>query len=143
MAKKWGFLVLLSIGLASFVSADYWYYIESHTFVADEWQTLNCYSGKGLFKNDPNATNRVNEGPIPVGDYYIVGVRPNDSKGRPTIELQPAFNAPYSRWGFLIHGDNGNGTASEGCIVIEDSKYRQRVASDYNKGVCGMLHVRP
>jgi hypothetical protein len=143
MVKKGFLVVVFSMVLASFCFADYWYYIKSHTFIADEWQDEHCYSGKGKYKNDPDATNRVNEGPIPVGDYYITGVRPNDSKGTPTIELKPAFNAPYSRWGFLIHADNDTGTASEGCIVILDSGNRKKIAADFSKGVCGILHVRP
>ncbi len=44
------------------------------------------------------------------------------------IRLVPdAATELFGRSGFLIHGDNASGTASQGCIIIGGAANRQRI----------------
>lgn len=79
------------------------------------------YSGAGICKNDPEAQDVHNMGPIPRGTYEIG--EPNDTKthGPYVLRLTPdPTNEMEGRAGFLIHGDSvvHPGTASEGCIIL-------------------------
>ncbi len=80
-------------------------------------ESRGVYSGRGDARNDPDAEARRNLGPIPQGDYEMSGCR----DGRPTADtviLTPdADTDTHGRGGFLIHGDNRRGDASEGCII--------------------------
>jgi hypothetical protein len=78
------------------------------------------YSGRGVYKNDPEAQSRHDEGPIPEG-YYSIG-DPHDTitHGPFVLPLTPdPLNKMFGRSGFLIHGDSiiHPGTASHGCII--------------------------
>jgi hypothetical protein len=78
------------------------------------------YSGHPPYVNDVSAQARKNEGPIPEGRWRIVGV-PYDSErlGPFVLALEPAAGTEtHGRSQFRIHGDNGKGTASHGCICI-------------------------
>jgi hypothetical protein len=74
-----------------------------------------------------------NVGPLPRGLYRIVGepfIHPHC--GQYCLRLEPdAANQMYGRSGFLIHGDNGKGTASEGCIVLARPARELIVAQGY------------
>ena len=79
------------------------------------------YSGAGIYKNDPVAQNRHNEGPIPRGLYTIESPRDTQSHGPYVLPLTPdAGNDMEGRSGFLMHGDSvaHPGTASQGCIIM-------------------------
>ena len=76
------------------------------------------YAGKGEGKNNPDMESVKNTGPLPKGLYYIG--KPYDSKhtGVFSIPLIPhPNNNMYGRSAFMIHGDNKDHTASEGCII--------------------------
>lgn len=76
------------------------------------------YSGKGRFINDPTATARPSEGPIPIGIWTIGRAFTHSRLGAEAIPLTPVI--PGYRTGFYIHGDNarGNRSASTGCIIL-------------------------
>lgn len=74
----------------------------------------------GEGKNDPSRQGVKRVGPIPEGRYRIVG-KPFGTKtlGPYCLRLEPQpGNAMFGRGGFLIHGDNGKGSASRGCIIL-------------------------
>jgi hypothetical protein len=88
------------------------------------------YSGAGDGKNNPDMQNVENVGPIPCGKYTMELIADDagnpidhkDAKGTtlhaPVIRLIPdPTNEMFGRVDFLIHGDNGLGTASLGCPV--------------------------
>jgi hypothetical protein len=81
-------------------------------------------------KNDPAKECVKNVGPIPRG-YYGIGA----AISRPTATTLPltADNPNYcvpARSGFLIHGDNSTGTASQGCIILSRATRDRINASD-------------
>ena len=81
---------------------------------------LNCngYAGTGVGRNNADAQNVPNVGPLPEGDYSIGSSFTHGHAGRGTRRLTPApTNEMYGRSGFLIHGDNARNDASNGCIV--------------------------
>lgn len=77
------------------------------------------YSGKGACRNVPAAESIRNHGPIPAGLYTIEGCVDSPTKGPVTLQLKPDMrNAMFGRSAFLIHGDNPEHDASEGCIIL-------------------------
>ena len=77
------------------------------------------YSGKGQGKNNCDMQHVKNVGPIPRG-LYTIG-KPYDSKkvGPFALPLKPnSENEMHGRGSFLFHGDNRDGTASAGCIIL-------------------------
>lgn len=89
------------------------------------------YAGAEGYKNNPGAECLRNKGPLPGGKYRISNpVARHPKAGRFVLRLTPyADNNMCGRDGFLIHGDNGQGTASEGCIVTSFEVRRQIAAS--------------
>ncbi len=83
------------------------------------------YSGKAEWKNNPDAQDQKNEGPIPRGTYIIEGPPYNTEKHGPyVLSLDPhPDNQMFGRNSFLIHGDSTKhpGEASEGCIIMPRS----------------------
>jgi hypothetical protein len=82
------------------------------------------YSGCNDGKNNCDAQEQHNVGPIPVGSYTIGPPRDinGGAHGPYVLPLVPAStNEMFGRSGFLIHGDNIHtpGTASEGCIIMD------------------------
>jgi len=78
------------------------------------------YAGKGEGKNNPDAQDQRNVGPLPRGTYTIEAPVDTVANGPYVLRLQPAaYNNMCGRSGFLIHGDSTRepGTASEGCII--------------------------
>lgn len=83
-------------------------------------------------KNDPTKECVRNVGPIPRG-YYTISA----AVSSPTAVSLPlnADNSGYcspARSGFLIHGDNSTGTASQGCIILSRAT-RERVNNSDDK----------
>ncbi|KFJ12528.1 RHS repeat-associated core domain protein [Delftia acidovorans] len=79
----------------------------------------NGYAGAGQGRNNPDMQDVLNTGPLPRGNYTIGEAFRHRTAGIATRRLTPApENDMQGRAGFLIHGDNATGTASEGCIVM-------------------------
>ncbi len=80
------------------------------------------YSGAGAGKNNPAMEKEPNVGPIPRGDWTIVGPPVNTQDHGPyVLKLEPdAATETFGRAGFLLHGDSRQapGSASHGCIVM-------------------------
>ena len=80
------------------------------------------YSGAGVGKNNPAMENVQDVGPIPHGNWTIVGP-PADTPdhGPYVLRLQPnADTDTFGRSGFLMHGDSKEspGCASHGCVIM-------------------------
>jgi len=80
------------------------------------------YSGSGAGKNNPDMQKVLDVGPIPQGDWTIVGPPVNTAEHGPyVLKLKPATGTPtFGRDGFLMHGDSKEspGCASQGCVVM-------------------------
>jgi hypothetical protein len=78
------------------------------------------YSGFDNGKNNPQMQAVHNVGPIPQGDWTITGLRLTTATHGPfVLVLEPAATTnTFGRDGFLIHGDNSNHRASQGCIIM-------------------------
>jgi hypothetical protein len=102
------------------------------------------YAGADAGKNNPAMQDVKNVGPLPRGRYTISGPEcvgttfpcPDchgataHRHGPYVLRLHPVQgNEMFGRAGFLVHGDNGHGTASEGCICIGRT-FRQQVTSE-------------
>ncbi|WP_374029434.1 RHS repeat-associated core domain-containing protein [Bdellovibrio bacteriovorus] len=84
----------------------------------------NGYSGSGAGLNNPSMENVANMGPTPQGTY-IVGAPYNQPGGtgnftrslNPTPGTRASFPSNRNPDTFRWHGDNGQGTASQGCPI--------------------------
>jgi len=78
-----------------------------------------CYSGRrGVWRNNPDMEGEPNAGPIPQGRYLMGRPYHSAKVGALAIPLAPtADTQTYGRSAFLIHGDNAEGDASEGCVI--------------------------
>ena len=77
------------------------------------------YSGKGHGKNNCDMQHIPSVGPIPRGMWFIGKPRDSKAVGPFAMDLKPVEGTEtYGRWAFMIHGDNRDGTASEGCIIL-------------------------
>ncbi len=98
-----------------------WVYdVRKRSFTQNGVYKFNAlYAGAEGYKNDPVTECLRNKGPLPRGKYRIGSpIARHPKAGRFVLRLTPyAGNNMCGRDGFLIHGDNGQGTASEGCIV--------------------------
>jgi hypothetical protein len=94
------------------------------------------YSGAGDSKNQPDAQNLADKGPIPCGEYTIGKPVDTVTHGPYVMPLTPAkSNTMFGRSGFLCHGDSviSPGTASEGCIIQSRDVRNQLGASKDRK----------
>ena len=106
------------------------------------------YAGAGEGKNNPAMQHVRNVGPIPRGLYTITGPECigtafpcPDCKGATAhkhgpyvLRLHPhPANQMFNRAGFLWHGDNGKGTASEGCPCTSGQSRRQAWSEGYRE----------
>lgn len=77
------------------------------------------YSGKkGASRNNPQAEEKPQEGPIPKGLYKIGAPIKHRRLGKMAMPLYPVGHTAHGRTGFYIHGDNAAGDASTGCIIM-------------------------
>lgn len=80
------------------------------------------YSGYGEGKNNPAKQDTRRVGPIPAGEWEIVGPPYDSPKVGPfVLRLEPVDGTQtFGRSAFLIHGDSLSypGTASRGCIIL-------------------------
>lgn len=101
------------------------YHQRSGQMVADDGVVLDTgYAGKGSSKNDPDAQDVPNEGPLPRGLYTILAPVDTKTHGPYVLWLEPdAANQMCGRSSFGIHGDSvvHPGEASEGCIILPRS----------------------
>jgi hypothetical protein len=92
------------------------------------------YSGSGSGKNNPEMQQIRNVGPIPQGDWTIVGPPINTAEHGPyVLALKPAPDTnTFCREGFLMHGDSvqSPGAASQGCIILARTVREQVWNSD-------------
>ncbi|WP_071988478.1 tlde1 domain-containing protein [Serratia sp. M24T3] len=96
------------------------------------------YSGKGAGKNNPALEGTPSIGPLPTGDYSIIG-HPfhHPHTGIFSMRLFPnPRNRMFGRSGFLIHGDSVKhpGSASDGCIILP-LPVRQRLWSSGDRSI--------
>jgi len=98
------------------------YHITPGELLHDGEHIANGYSGGGVGKNAPDFERIRAVGPIPEGDWLIVGPPYDSSAHGPYIlGLAPAAGTEtFGRSGFLIHGDSRDapGQASKGCIIL-------------------------
>lgn len=77
------------------------------------------YAGTGPGRNNAALDGIRNVGPLPKGRYRVSLPFDHPTKGPFVFRLTPfPENDMKGRSGFLIHGDNARGDASEGCIVM-------------------------
>ena len=99
-----------------------WQYHQSSGNLDHDGQPVGVgYSGAGECKNDPDAQDRHNEGPIPRGRYTIEPPQDTVSHGPYVLRLVPdEANDMEGRGNFLLHGDSklDPGNASQGCIIL-------------------------
>jgi Protein of unknown function (DUF2778) len=86
------------------------------------------YAGAPGYKDDPEKECVINKGPLPRGKYLISDpITKHPTAGPYVLRLIPhPDNKMCGRSGFLIHGGNGNGTASKGCIIL-NIKFRREI----------------
>jgi len=100
-----------------------WTYVQSSgALLQDDQPVAIGYSGIDVGKNNPSMQAVPNMGPIPQGDWTIVGPPVNTPDHGPyVLHLQPSAQTNmFGRSGFLLHGDSieSPGCASHGCIIM-------------------------
>jgi hypothetical protein len=95
---------------------------ETGVLLRDGHSVATGYSGCDSGKNNPSMQAVPNVGPIPQGDWTIVGPPANTPDHGPfVLHLQPAPGTnTFGRSGFLMHGDSieSPGCASHGCVIM-------------------------
>jgi len=90
------------------------------------------YSGAGLNsstgRNNSSMQHIANQGPIPTGQYLIGNSYNHPQKGPTSMNLTPVGHIALGRSGFMIHGNNVQNNASQGCIILGPA-IRQQIAS--------------
>jgi hypothetical protein len=98
-----------------------WIYAQdSGWLVHNGAKLVQCYSGNGSGKNNPDAQAIRDIGPIPCGLYTIGEPQEGTPHGPFAMPLTPdPSNEMFGRSGFWVHGDSllDPGHASEGCII--------------------------
>lgn len=98
-----------------------------------KFESSHGYAGRGPWKNDPNAENQKDVGPLPRGNHTIADHYIDHAKaGKHVLRLTPLpRNQMFGRSGFLIHGDkiSAPGMASNGCIVLPFAVRQKMLAS--------------
>ena len=89
-------------------------------YLNGKFQFRSMYAGAPGYKDDVAFECVKNKGPLPRGRYRMTGpIAHHPTAGKYVIRLTPhSGNSMCGREGFLIHGGNGKGTASNGCIVL-------------------------
>jgi len=78
------------------------------------------YSGlAGPTRNNPDAEDQANRGPIPRGRYRIGAPYHNPHTGPHSMDLTPMGHNARGRTAFLIHGDRPDHNASHGCTIFD------------------------
>ena len=111
-----------------------WKYVQSSgdLFLNGQYMETGYSGAVPDGKNNPDKECVRNVGPIPRGYYNIEAARVGSTPVTlPLIADKPNYCNP-GRSGFLIHGDNSTGTASEGCIIMSRGM-RQTIADSKDK----------
>ncbi len=117
-----------------------WFYSQRTGIIRHDDEIVTCgYAGNdsgGQCKNNPDAQNVKDHGPLPRGRYTMgVPVWQHPDVGHYAIPLIPhADNEMWGRGGFFWHGDNPNhmGQSSDGCIISTlDSRMRGWSSGDH------------
>lgn len=85
---------------------------------------FSAYSGRGAYRDQSAHTDKVGQGPLPVGVYRALEPRDHPRLGPQAIPLEPwGGNQMFGRSAFYVHGDNRRGdfSASAGCIIAPRS----------------------
>lgn len=111
------------IKAVSEINSQAWTYAQkTGELQQDEQHVATGYSGAGEGKNNPDMQSVRNVGPIPEGDWTIVGPPVNTPEHGPyVLQLIPNDGTEtFGRSGFLMHGDSKSapGTASHGCVIM-------------------------
>jgi hypothetical protein len=115
-----------------------WKYIQSTGELLQNDQHVDSgYSGCDEGKNNPSMQAVHDMGPIPQGNWTIIGPPFNTPDHGPNVlRLEPqAGTNTFGRDGFLMHGDNVQfpGTASKGCIIMgPNTRLRVWSSKDWN-----------
>ena len=72
--------------------------------------------------------NVPNQGPSPTGQYQIGASYNHPQKGPISMNLTPIGHNALGRSGFMIHGNNVQNNASQGCIILGPA-IRQQIAA--------------
>lgn len=76
------------------------------------------YAGHGKGRNNPHFEYVKNVGPLPRGKYWVREERHPRFRA-PVFRLTPYRETEMrGRSGFLIHGNNAENDASQGCIIL-------------------------
>ena len=100
-----------------------WTYAQKTGALQQNGQAVGTgYSGFDSGKNNPDMQAVPDVGPIPRGQWTIVGPPFNTAEHGPFVlrlDPSPSTNT-FGREGFLMHGDSihAPGTASKGCIIM-------------------------
>ena len=102
----------------------------------DELAAVDCYSGYGEARNDPDRIREAGLGPIPIG-AYLIGHEDEDvdKHGPIALHLLPLTGTEtFGRSAFMCHGDSAlhPGAASHGCIIAP-KPVRERMADGPDK----------
>jgi hypothetical protein len=80
------------------------------------------YSGAGRTaasgRNNPGMQGIANRGPIPAGQYRIGHAYNHSENGPRSMNLAPVGHNSLGRAGFMIHGNNVQNDASQGCVIL-------------------------
>ena len=94
-----------------------WDQSEGVLYLHGQW-TARGYSGRGEGRNNPAMEAARAVGPIPAGRWRIGPPRTSVRTGPHVMDLTPVDHDAHGRSAFQIHGDNAEGDASSGCIVL-------------------------
>ena len=102
---------------------------------------FTCSSGLGKYRNDPSATRKRNEGPIPPGKY---GMGPKTKRNRIPLIPDPGNDMRdekgKDRDSFQFHNDYGSpSTSSKGCVVCPT---KHQIADLIGKNGGGEVNVQ-
>lgn len=94
------------------------------------------YSGAGLNavsgRNNSAMQHVPNQGPIPQGQYHVGNSYNHAQKGPTSMNLTPVGHNSLGRSAFMIHGNNVQNNASQGCIILGPAIRQQIAASSDN-----------
>jgi hypothetical protein len=80
------------------------------------------YSGAGIAaatgRNNPAMQATPFQGPIPAGQYTIGVAYNHPTKGPNSMNLAPVGHNALGRTDFMIHGNNVQNNASQGCVIM-------------------------
>ncbi len=90
------------------------------------------YSGAGQTaaagRNNPAMQGTPNQGPIPAGQWNVGNAYQHPTKSPTSMNLTPFGHNALGRSAFMIHGNNVQNNASQGCIILGPNQ-RQLIAA--------------